>query len=175
MKRRRPEAHLPLGAGAGQRKAEAARSGPTRVVGASRKALFAFWEVTTTLEGLAAGAGQRKAEAARSGPTRVVGASRKALFAFWEVTTTLEGLAAGAGHDEKRKHPGRGVWTGGLGIEIKEYNKNSTNRAFNLFFRIELLLFRAYSYLIRSIRYPIRAFNSQPTFPTPLPPQNQLL
>ncbi|KUP05105.1 hypothetical protein Q73_13565 [Bacillus coahuilensis m2-6] len=31
-------------------------------MGASLKALFAFWEVTTTLEGLAAGAGQRIAE-----------------------------------------------------------------------------------------------------------------
>ncbi|KUP09191.1 hypothetical protein Q73_03735 [Bacillus coahuilensis m2-6] len=29
-------------------------------MGASRKALFAFWEVTTTLEGLAAGAGHRE-------------------------------------------------------------------------------------------------------------------
>ncbi|KUP07162.1 hypothetical protein Q75_06445 [Bacillus coahuilensis p1.1.43] len=88
MKRRRPEIHQPLGAGAGQ----------------------------------------RKAEAARSGPTRVVGASLKALFAFWEVTTTLEGLAAGAGHQEKRSRLFRGVWTGGLGIEIKETRRASAIR-----------------------------------------------
>ncbi|KUP08012.1 hypothetical protein Q73_07885 [Bacillus coahuilensis m2-6] len=62
----------------------------------------------------------RKAEAARLGPTRVEGASRKALFAFWEVTTILEGLASGARHQEKRSRLFRGVWIGGLGIEIKE-------------------------------------------------------
>ncbi|KUP04726.1 hypothetical protein Q75_14875 [Bacillus coahuilensis p1.1.43] len=46
------------------RKAEAARSDPTRIEGASLKALFAFWEVSATLEGLAAGARHhRKAEA----------------------------------------------------------------------------------------------------------------
>ncbi|KUP04114.1 hypothetical protein Q73_16380 [Bacillus coahuilensis m2-6] len=43
-----------------KRKAEAACSDPTRVVGASLKALFAFWEVTATLEGLAAGAGHEE-------------------------------------------------------------------------------------------------------------------
>ncbi|KUP08900.1 hypothetical protein Q73_04435 [Bacillus coahuilensis m2-6] len=57
---------------------------------------------------------------ARSVPTSIEGHSERRTLPFGRSPLCLEGLAAEARHEEKRSRLFRGVWIGGVVINIKE-------------------------------------------------------